>query len=108
MPFGVLGYDWVHGVDLLDNLVSHPRKYPVRSSPSVQAEKLALDWRKQQQTREAMQLAIETWQDKLPEAYEAPLWKEKVQQGHSYVYDNCYGAGKSAYASLALAVGSVK
>ena len=43
------------------------------------------------------------WLDKLPTAYEADLWQEKVQQVYSHVYDNYYGNGRSIYTSLSFA-----
>lgn len=70
----------------------------------LKREKLVLDWRKKQQSRAAVQLAVEEWLDKLPAAYDADMWQEKVKQVYTHVYDNYYGNGRSVYASLGLAV----
>lgn len=70
---------------------------------SLKNENLVLDWRKRQQTRAAVQVTIEEWLDRLPPAYEQDLWRQKVQQVYTHVYENYYGAGQSVYASLGLA-----
>ena len=70
---------------------------------TLKEEKLILDWRKKQQARAAVQLAIEEWLDQLPSAYEEPLWQQKVQSVYGHIYDNYYGNGRSVYTRLAVA-----
>jgi type I restriction enzyme R subunit len=53
---------------------------------TLRAEKLVLDWRKHQQTRAAVRLAIEEKLDQLPEAYDAPLFREKCNVIYQHVY----------------------
>ena len=48
---------------------------------TLKAEKLVLDWRKHQQTRAAVRLAIEEQLDRLPETYTADLFREKCDSG---------------------------
>jgi type I restriction enzyme R subunit len=55
---------------------------------TLRAEKLVLDWRKHQQTRAAVRLAIEEKLDQLPEAYDAPLFREKCNVIYQHVYDS--------------------
>jgi type I restriction enzyme, R subunit len=64
---------------------------------TLKAERLILDWRKGQQSRAAVQLEIETFLDKLPEAYDAGVYEEKCQIIYQHVYDSYYGDGASIY-----------
>jgi type I restriction enzyme R subunit len=64
----------------------------------LKTEKLVLDWRKRQQTRAGVRLAIEETLDDLPEVYDRPLYARKCDVVYQHVYDSYYGAGQSAYA----------
>ncbi len=46
---------------------------------TLRAEKLVLDWRKNQQTRAAVRLAIEDQLDQLPDSYDTPLFQRKMR-----------------------------
>ncbi len=70
---------------------------------TLKEEKLVLDWRKKQQARAAVQVAIEDWLDQLPAAYQPPFWEQKVRQVYEHIYDNYYGDGQSVYTRLAFA-----
>ena len=65
---------------------------------TLKAERLVLDWRKNQQTRAGVQLQIEKILDKLPENYDAELYKLKCQIVYQHVYDSYCGDGRSIYA----------
>ncbi|MFQ5400057.1 MAG: type I restriction endonuclease subunit R [Anaerolineae bacterium] len=67
----------------------------------LKAEKLVLDWRKRQQARAAVRLAIEEYLDQLPSAYDADRYQRKVERIYTHVYENYYGAGRSVYAVAA-------
>ncbi|MCI0398386.1 MAG: DUF3387 domain-containing protein, partial [Chloroflexi bacterium] len=68
---------------------------------TLRAEKLVLDWRKRQQTRAAVQLAIEELLDtRLPAAYDSDLYRQKCDQVYDRVYEKYYGAGQSVYTTL--------
>lgn len=54
---------------------------------TLRAEKLVLDWRKHQQTRAAVKLAIEEQLDQLPAAYDTQLFREKCDAVYQHVYD---------------------
>jgi type I restriction enzyme R subunit len=62
--------------------------------------KLVLDWRKRQQSRAAVRLAIEDilyeW---LPECYSEELCEQKRDDVYQHVYANYWGAGQSVYAA---------
>ena len=61
-------------------------------------EKLVLDWRKRQQSRAAVRVAIKDviWQ--LPGCYTEEMCQQKSAQVYQHVYDNYWGAGQSVYA----------
>jgi type I restriction enzyme R subunit len=65
---------------------------------TLKAEKLVLDWRKRQQSRAAVQLAIAQILDKLPESpYPVDLYQQKCQLVYQHIYDSYAGVGKSIY-----------
>jgi len=64
---------------------------------TLNAEKLVLEWRKKQQTRAGVQLAIEQVLEKLPEIYSDNLYKEKCSVVYQHVYDSYDGVGVSVY-----------
>ncbi len=66
---------------------------------TLKVEKLVLDWRKQQQTRAAVHLAIQDVLDKLPEVYNPTLYVQKCEVVYQHVYEAYYGAGKSVYSA---------
>jgi type I restriction enzyme R subunit len=69
---------------------------------ALKVEKLALDWRKRQQARAAVRLAIEDTLDRgLPNAYLPEMFRQKCEAVYLHVYDSYYGAGRSAYAMAA-------
>jgi type I restriction enzyme, R subunit len=69
---------------------------------TLKAERLVLDWRKQQQARAAVKLAIEDALDRgLPPAYSPDIFKQKCEAVYLHVYDSYYGAGRSLYALAA-------
>ncbi len=66
---------------------------------TLKAERLALDWRKQQQARAAVKLAIEDALDRgLPPVYTPELFRQKCEAVYLHVYDSYYGAGRGVYA----------
>jgi type I restriction enzyme, R subunit len=85
-----------------DMKLSRPEKEQVKQVAqelldTLKAERLVLDWRKKQQSRAAVQLAIEQILDKLPETYTPEKYHEKCGQVYQHVYDNYYGQGNSIY-----------
>ena len=67
----------------------------------LKAEKLVLDWRKRQQSRAAVKLAIEEELDNLPEAFTADLYEQKCSAVYHHVYDSYFGQGRSIYTGAA-------
>ena len=64
----------------------------------VSTEKLILDWRKRQQSRAAVRLAIEDiLYDHLPNPYTPELCDQKRDDVYQHIYANYYGAGQSIY-----------
>jgi type I restriction enzyme R subunit len=65
---------------------------------TLKREKLVLDWRKRQQSRAQVRVAIETVLDQdLPDAYTPELYEQKAEALFQHVYESYYGAGKSVY-----------
>ena len=64
---------------------------------TLKAEKLVLDWRKRQQSRAAVRVAIEEVLDKLPDCYTEDIFNRKVGFIYEHIYEAYYGAGKSLY-----------
>ena len=64
---------------------------------TLKREKLVLDWRKRQQSRAAVRLAIEETLDRLPDAYCQDLYPGKCAAVYRDVYESYYGEGRSAY-----------
>ncbi|MBM4456545.1 MAG: type I restriction endonuclease subunit R, partial [Chloroflexi bacterium] len=69
---------------------------------TLKAERLVLDWRKRQQARAAVKLAIEEALDRgLPLEYTPELFRKKCEAVYLHVYDSYYGVGRSLYALAA-------
>jgi type I restriction enzyme R subunit len=62
---------------------------------------LVLDWKKRQQTRAAVQVAIEENLEPLPEAYDKSLWQEKCSRVFEHVFEAYQGDGRSIYGEAA-------
>jgi len=65
----------------------------------LKREKLVLDWRKEQQSRAAVRLAVETELDHLPPAFSADVFLEKCESVYRHVFDNYWDDGRSVYAA---------
>jgi len=65
---------------------------------TLKQEKLVLDWRKRQQSRAAVKVAIEELLDRLPPSYSLDVYERKCQAVYQHVYDSYYGQGQSIYA----------
>ncbi len=61
--------------------------------------KLVLDWRKRQQARASVRVAIELGLDELPESFTDRMYWSKVENVYQHVYDSYYGSGKSLYST---------
>ena len=53
----------------------------------LKSEKLVLHWWKKPWTKAAVRVAIEEELDKLPQAYEKPVWDKKVEMAFQFVYE---------------------
>jgi type I restriction enzyme R subunit len=65
----------------------------------LKAEKLVLDWRKRQQSRAAVLVAIEDVFDRvLPDPpFTADVYRQKCELVYQHVYDSYFGEGRSVY-----------
>ena len=60
--------------------------------------KLVLDWRKKQQARADVKLAIQVILDEmLPECYSKELYEQKCEAVYQHIYESYYGEGSSVY-----------
>ena len=64
---------------------------------TLKREKLVLDWRKRQQSRAAVRLAIEETLDHLPQSYSAEIYEQKCEQVYQHIYDSYQERGRSIY-----------
>lgn len=68
----------------------------------LKTELLVLDWKKRQQSRAAVQVAIESELDRLPrDAYKIELYKEKCTLIFEHVFEVYPGDGRSIYGDVA-------
>ncbi|MEG4011444.1 MULTISPECIES: type I restriction endonuclease subunit R [unclassified Microcoleus] len=68
---------------------------------TLKQEKLVLDWRRRQQTKAAVKVAIEEMLDKLPESYSTAAYQRKCQEIYQHVYESYAEAGRSIYTAAA-------
>jgi type I restriction enzyme R subunit len=64
----------------------------------LKREKFVLDWRKEQRTRAAVQVAVQEVLDELPEKYDADLYREKCEVVYLHIFDSYWDDGRSVYA----------
>lgn len=60
---------------------------------TLKKEKLVLDWKKRQQTRASVEVAIKDGLDRLPQSYSAELYEQKCQEVYQHIYENYSGKG---------------
>ncbi|MEH2293294.1 type I restriction endonuclease subunit R [Nostoc sp.] len=60
---------------------------------TLKKEKLVLDWKKRQQTRASVEVAIKDNLDRLPQSYSAELYEQKCQEVYQHIYENYSGQG---------------
>jgi type I restriction enzyme R subunit len=65
---------------------------------TLKREKLVLDWRKRQQARASVRVAVEEELDQLPDAYTVDIYRSKCDLVYQHIYDHYYGQGRSVYA----------
>jgi type I restriction enzyme R subunit len=65
---------------------------------TLKKEKLVLDWRKRQQARASVRVAVEQKLDRLPDAYSEAIYWTKVDVIYQHVYDSYFGQGRGIYA----------
>lgn len=68
---------------------------------TLKQEKLVLDWRRRQQSKAAVKVAIEEILDQLPESYSTEVYQRKCEEVYQHVYESYSGAGRSIYTTAA-------
>lgn len=65
---------------------------------TLKREKLVLDWRKKQQARADVRLAVEQVLDTgLPVSYTGEMYQRKCEEVFQHIYDSYFGPGQSIY-----------
>ena len=64
---------------------------------TLKREKLVLDWRKRQQSRAAVRLAVEEILDELPECYTPQIYTQKCEAVYHHIYESYFGEDDSIY-----------
>ena len=65
----------------------------------LKQEKLVLDWRKKQQARASVQVAVKDILDRLPNAYTADLYQSKCDLIYQHIFESYQGQGRSVYST---------
>jgi type I restriction enzyme R subunit len=60
---------------------------------TLKREKLVLDWRKRQQSKASVEVAIKDILDRLPANYSIELYELKCQEIYQHIYENYSGQG---------------
>jgi len=66
---------------------------------TLKRQKIVLDWRKRQQTRAQVRLAIEETLDRLPKPYTPEIYEQKCELIFQHVFESYYGPGRNLYES---------
>ena len=77
------------------------RKVAQELLATLKQSKLVLDWRKKQQARASVRVAIEQSLEKLPKPYTPDIYSAKCAAIYQHVFDSYYGEGYSIYAAAA-------
>jgi type I restriction enzyme R subunit len=67
----------------------------------LKRDKIVLDWRKEQNTRAAVRLAVAEKLDQLPDKFTRQLYAEKCEVVYQHVFDNYWDDGRSVYGTAA-------
>jgi len=67
---------------------------------TLKKEKLVIEWRKKQQAKAAVKVAIEEILEGLPTCYTTELYQQKVNVIYEHVYESYYGPGQSIYVKV--------
>jgi type I restriction enzyme R subunit len=69
---------------------------------TLKRERLVIDWRKEQRSRAAVRLTVETKLDELPQAYSPELFRQKCDAVYLHVFDSYWDDGRNVYSSRQL------
>lgn len=68
---------------------------------TLKRDKLVLDWRKEQQTRAAVRVAVEETLDRLPDKYTRQLFAQKCEVVFQHIFESYWDDGRSIYDAAA-------
>jgi type I restriction enzyme R subunit len=84
--------------ELTEDEIKQVKKVAQSLLEVLKREKLVLDWRKEQQSRAAVRLAVEMKLDELPDKYDAELFQQKCEAVYLHIFDSYWDDGQSVYA----------
>lgn len=64
---------------------------------SLKRDKLVLDWRRREQTREAVRVTIKIILDQLPDKYDKSIYDKQCKELYQHIYESYLGVGISIY-----------
>jgi type I restriction enzyme R subunit len=73
------------------------KKVALKLLETLKQEQLVLDWRRRQQSKAAVKVAIEEILDQLPETYPIEVYQRKCEEVYQHIYESYSGAGRSIY-----------
>ncbi len=85
-------------MSLTDKQKDEIKKIAKNLLDTLKKEKLVLDWRKRQQARASVRVAVEEKLDELPEVYTEEAYWGKCDAVYQHIFDSYHGQGKSVYA----------
>jgi type I restriction enzyme R subunit len=85
-------------VDMTEGEKEEVKKIARDLLETLKREKLVLDWRKRQQARASVRVAVLDGLDGLPTVYTDEMYQSKAELVYQHIYDHYYGQGRSVYA----------
>jgi type I restriction enzyme R subunit len=85
------------GPDLTRDEEAQVKRVAAEVLAVLKREKLVLDWRKEQQTRAAVRVAVEETLDRLPDKYTRQIYAQKCDTVYQHVFESYFDDGHSVY-----------
>ena len=83
--------------ELSDDETAHVKSVAEELLAVLKRGKIVLDWRKEQNTRAAVRVAVEETLDRLPEKYTRQIYAQKCDVVYQHVFDCYWDDGHSVY-----------
>ena len=83
--------------ELTDKEIAQVKRIADELLSVLRQEKFVLDWRKEQATRAAVRVTVETVLDQLPEKFTKPIYEAKCNVVYEHVFESYWDDGRSVY-----------